>query len=74
MRRIGFGCVCRSWLVARGDIKPQNMMLTHSGLLVTIDFGTARQCGDDFAEGSPFGLDQPREAEHPLTSSAWVPR
>jgi len=47
---------------AHGDIKPSNFMLDGSGLVVAIDFGTARRVSEPFTEGSPFGLDAPGEA------------
>lgn len=47
---------------AHGDIKPSNFMLDGSGLVVAIDFGTARRVTEPFTEGSPFGLDAPGEA------------
>ena len=47
---------------SHGDIKPQNLMLTHSGLLVAIDFGTAQKCGDAFTESSSYGLGQQQVA------------
>ena len=42
---------------AHVDINPGNLMLDGSGLVVAIDFGTARRVGERFTEGSPYGLD-----------------
>jgi len=49
---------------AHGDIKPSNLLIAgdSTGVIVLCDLGTARLCGEPFAESSDFSLNLARTA------------
>ena len=49
---------------AHGDIKPSNLLIAgdSTGVIVLCDLGTARLCGEPFAESSDFSLNLERTA------------
>jgi serine/threonine protein kinase len=52
---------CNNVGLCHGDIKPGNMMLTDSGVVVTIDFGTTVSYGSSsLGESYSFGMDAER--------------